>query len=43
MKKGQSITKSNKSTIKRKGVHSKTKNSRSKNSKNYAKKYIGQG
>lgn len=28
---------------KRPGVHSKTKNSRSKNSKNYVKKYRGQG
>ena len=29
--------------IKRKGVHSKKKTSNSKNSKNYAKKYVGQG
>jgi hypothetical protein len=29
--------------IKRKGVHSKTKASASKSSKNYVKKYIGQG
>ena len=28
---------------KRPGVHSKTKTSRSKGSKNYVKKYIGQG
>ncbi len=28
---------------KRKGVHSKNKNSRSKSSKNYRKKYRGQG
>ena len=28
---------------KRPGVHAKTKNSRSKNSKNYAKPYRGQG
>ena len=28
---------------KRPGVHAKTKNSRSKNSKNYVKKYRGQG
>jgi len=28
---------------KRKGVHAKTKESKLKNSKNYKKKYIGQG
>ena len=28
---------------KRPGVHAKTKTSKSKNSKNYVKKYIGQG
>ena len=32
-----------KSTKKRKGVHSKTKTSKSKNSSNYKKKYKGQG
>ena len=29
--------------IKRSGIHSKTKNSNSKTSKNYVKKYAGQG
>lgn len=29
--------------IKRKGVHSKSRNSNSKNAKNYVKKYRGQG
>ncbi len=29
--------------IKRKGIHAKTKTSRLKNSKNYKKKYRGQG
>ena len=29
--------------IRRKGVHAKTKNSNNKNSKNYVKKYRGQG
>ena len=29
--------------IKRPGVHSKTKNSKLKNYKNYQKKYVGQG
>lgn len=29
--------------IKRKGIHAKTKSSRLKNSKNYKKKYRGQG
>ena len=32
-----------KAKIKRKGIHAKTKNSKSKNSKNYHKRYIGQG
>ena len=43
MKKGTSITRIVKPKVKRKGVHSKTKNSRSKHSKNYVKKYNGQG
>jgi hypothetical protein len=29
--------------VKRKGVHSKTKQSKNKNSKNYKKPYVGQG
>lgn len=37
------ITKLVKPKVKRKGVHSKCKNSRSKTSKNYKKKNIGQG
>ena len=32
-----------KKRIKRKGVHAKTKSSRLKNSKNYKKRYRGQG
>ncbi len=32
-----------KSRKKRPGVHSKNKNSKMKSSKNYAKKYVGQG
>ena len=43
MKKGTSTTRVVKAKVKRKGVHSKTKNSRSKKSKNYVKKYTGQG
>jgi hypothetical protein len=43
MKKGTPVSKTNKPKVKRKGVHSKTKNSRSKHAKNYAKKYNGQG
>lgn len=44
MKKGTSTSsKIVKPKVKRKGVHSKTKNSRSKHSKNYVKKYNGQG
>lgn len=43
MKKGTPATKSVKPKVKRKGVHSKNKNSRSKHSKNYKKPYVGQG
>jgi len=32
-----------KSSIKRKGIHAKRKDSRSKTSKNYKKPYVGQG
>ena len=37
------FVKKNISTKKRPGIHSKSKSSRSKNSKNYVKKYRGQG
>lgn len=36
-------TKTNDRKIKRKGIHAKSKTSRLKNSKNYKKKYRGQG
>jgi hypothetical protein len=36
-------TTKNDNRIKRKGIHAKTKSSRLKNSKNYKKKYKGQG
>lgn len=36
-------TTKNDNRIKRKGIHSKTKSSRLKRSKNYRKKYRGQG
>lgn len=38
-----SSVKLDKPKIKRPGVHSKTKTSKLKNSKNYQKKYVGQG
>lgn len=38
-----SSTKLDKPKSKRKGVHAKSRNSNSKTSKNYAKKYRGQG
>jgi len=41
MKKTQGFEKSK--TIKRKGIHAKTKSSKLKSSKNYLKKYKGQG
>lgn len=43
MKKGESNEKQLKEKVKRKGVHAKTKTSTSKTSKNYIKKYKGQG
>lgn len=39
----QSLGPIKKSKVKRPGVHAKTKTSRSKSSKNYVKKYRGQG
>lgn len=38
-----SVYKSDKPKIKRKGVKAKTKTSKSKNSANYVKAYVGQG
>ena len=32
-----------KTNVRRKGVHAKTKQSKNKNSKNYSKRYAGQG
>jgi len=44
MKKAQSVTtKLQKSKVTRPGVHAKTKHSKHKGSKNYTKKYRGQG
>lgn len=37
------VTKRVKPKIKRKGIHAKTKTSKSKSSKNYKKLYVGQG
>jgi hypothetical protein len=43
MAKKASVHQYKSNTKKRKGIHSKTKSSKLKNSKNYFKKYIGQG
>lgn len=43
MKKNNTSTKEKKTKIKRKGIHSKKKSSGLKSSKNYRKKYRGQG
>jgi hypothetical protein len=43
MAKVQVTSKIEKSKVKRSGVHAKTKHSNSKTSKNYCKKYKGQG
>ena len=38
-----SLTYKEKKKVRRKGVHAKTKTSRSKQNKNYSKPYVGQG
>lgn len=42
-KKNESSVRLQKPTVKRKGIHTKTKASNHKKSKNYSKKYKGQG
>jgi hypothetical protein len=41
--KSESTVKKEKIKVRRKGIHAKTKSSKLKNSKNYVKKYRGQG
>jgi hypothetical protein len=43
MKKTSEVKKLEKNNIKRPGIHSKSKSSSLKTSKNYTKKYVGQG